>query len=109
MSQPLIPPPGSHIDLADYDPRHVDGDWDKKSAAKRIKKNTKISRDLAYKLYAENRRAVLLVLQGMDTAGKDGTIRTVMTGINPQSFFLRQLRSHSAVELFLENSGQICP
>ena len=99
MSQKLIPPAGSKIHLADYDPRHVDGDWDKKSAAKQIKKNTEVSRDLAYKLYAENRRAVLLVLQGMDTAGKDGTIRTVMTGINPQSFQITSFKQPSAEEL----------
>ena len=41
--------------------------------------------DLGYRLYAENRRSLLLVLQGMDTAGKDGTIRHVMRGFNPQS------------------------
>jgi PPK2 family polyphosphate:nucleotide phosphotransferase len=35
-------------------------------------------------LFAEDRRSVLVVLQGMDTSGKDGTIRTMMTGINPQ-------------------------
>ena len=41
--------------------------------------------DLGYRLYAENRRSLLLVLQGMDAAGKDGTIRHVMQGFNPQT------------------------
>jgi len=41
--------------------------------------------ELAKRLYAENRRSILLVLQGMDTAGKDGTIRSVMRGMNPTS------------------------
>src|SRR3982750_1031851 len=39
---------------------------------------------LQYLLYAENRRALLVVLQGIDAGGKDGTIRHVMTGLNPQ-------------------------
>ncbi|MCA9260322.1 MAG: polyphosphate kinase 2 family protein [Planctomycetales bacterium] len=97
--QSLVPPPLSKIDLTQYDPRHIEGDWDKKSARKRISENTAASRDLAYRLYAENRRAVLLVLQGMDTAGKDGTIRTVMTGINPQTFQITPFKQPSVEEL----------
>ena len=97
--QVLIPPPLNAIDLSQFDPRHVEGDWNKKSAAKRIRKNTEVSRDLAYRLYAENRRTVLLVLQGMDTSGKDGTIRTVMTGINPQTFQITSFKQPSVEEL----------
>ena len=88
MTQPIIPPLGKPIRLADYDTRVADGDWDKEAANEEIKKNAEVSSELAYRLYAENRRAVLLVLQGMDTSGKDGTIRTVMTGVNPQSFHI---------------------
>jgi len=40
--------------------------------------------DLQYRLYAESRRALLVILQGMDTSGKDGTIRHVMSGVSPQ-------------------------
>ena len=39
---------------------------------------------LQYRLYAEGRRALLIILQGMDTSGKDGTIRHVMSGVSPQ-------------------------
>ncbi len=85
MTQPLTVPAGTQVRLTDFDPKYVEGDWTKKSARKQIVRNTAATRDLAYRLYGENRRSVLLVLQGMDTAGKDGTIRTVMTGINPQS------------------------
>jgi len=85
MTQPLTVSPGTSVALTQFDPRYVEGDWTKKSARKQIRANTTLSAELAYRLYAENRRALLLVLQGMDTAGKDGTIRTVMTGINPQS------------------------
>ncbi len=99
MKQPLIVPDGSKVQLADFDARHVEGDWNKKSALKQIESNTDLTRDLAYRLYAENRRAVLLVLQGMDTAGKDGTIRTVMTGINPQSCQIVPFKQPSHEEL----------
>ena len=99
MTQPLTVPPGTNVRLSDFDCRYVAGDWDKKSAAQQIARNTEITRDLAYRLYAENRRAVLLVLQGMDTAGKDGTIRTVMTGVNPQSCQVVPFKQPSSEEL----------
>jgi PPK2 family polyphosphate:nucleotide phosphotransferase len=99
MSQPLVAPVGKKVDLKDYDPRHEHGDWNKETAAQQIEENTAVSRDLAYRLYAENRRAVLLVLQGMDTSGKDGTIRTVLTGINPQSCHITSFKAPSEEEL----------
>lgn len=99
MCHPITIKPGSKVDLTKIDPRKVDGNWDKQSAYEQIDRNTEQSRDLAYRLYAENRRSVLLVLQGMDTAGKDGTIRTVMTGINPQSCQIVPFKQPSTLEL----------
>lgn len=99
MPQSLTISPGTKIRLSDFDSRHVEGEWNKKSALKQVKANTAASADLAYKLYAENRRAVLLVLQGMDTAGKDGTIRVVMSGINPQSCQVVSFKQPSHEEL----------
>jgi len=99
MTQMLTPKSGTKVDLSDFDPRHIPGDWTKKSSGRRIAELTSASRDLAYRLYAENKRAVLLVLQGMDTAGKDGTIRTVMTGINPQSCQIVPFKQPSSEEL----------
>jgi PPK2 family polyphosphate:nucleotide phosphotransferase len=99
MSQPLVPAAASKIQLDQFDPRHIDGDWSKKSAEKQLEENTAVSRDLAYRLYAENHRALLIVLQGMDTSGKDGTIRTVMTGINPQSCQIVPFKQPSTEEL----------
>lgn len=99
MCQPVTFKPGEKVKLADIDPRQINGDWNKKSAASQIKENTEKSRELAYRLYAENKRALLLVLQGMDTAGKDGTIRTVMTGINPQSCQITPFKQPSHEEL----------
>lgn len=99
MPKPITFEPGNKIQLADIDPRKVEGDWEKESAKIRIEQNTERSRELAYRLYAENKRALLLVLQGMDTAGKDGTIRTVMTGINPQSCQIVPFKQPSHLEL----------
>lgn len=99
MCHPITLEPGSPVSLTDIDTRKVHGDWDKKSAKKQIKENTEQSRELAYKLYAENKRSVLIVLQGMDTAGKDGTIRHIMTGINPQSCQIVPFKQPSSEEL----------
>jgi PPK2 family polyphosphate:nucleotide phosphotransferase len=99
MKQPLVPPALSKIDLSKFDPAHVWGEWNKKTAGDQIKANTPALRDLAYRLYAEDKRAVLLVLQGMDASGKDGTIRTVMTGVNPQSCQITSFKVPTSEEL----------
>ena len=99
MTQPLTVPPGQDVRLGDFDPAFTGDGVDKQSAMAEIKKNAKRMAELAYRLYAENRRALLLVLQGMDTAGKDGTIRTVMRGINPQSCQVVPFKQPSHEEL----------
>lgn len=99
MSQPLSVPPGTLIRLADYDPRYHEPGSGKKSAKQEVRENARATADLAYRLYAENARSLLLVLQGMDTAGKDGTIRHVMRGINPQSCQVTPFKQPSALEL----------
>ena len=50
-------------------------------------------------LYAENKRSLLIVLQGMDAAGKDGTIKHVMSGVNPQGCTVTSFKQPSAIEL----------
>ena len=61
--------------------------------------DTRIIGDLAYKLYAENDRALLIVLQGMDTAGKDGTIRHIMRCVNAQATEVIPFKKPSSEEL----------
>jgi len=99
MSQPLTVPPGTKVRLADFDPRFKNNDDEKSQVDDQIEANCQATADLAYRLYAENRRAVLLVLQGMDTAGKDGTLRTVMRGVNPQSCQVVPFKQPSIEEL----------
>ena len=91
--------PGEKVKLKDIPTCVADSGYSKKSACKKIAKNAVVMADLAKKLYAENRRSILLVLQGMDTAGKDGTIRSVMTGMNPTSCQVVSFKKPSEEEL----------
>jgi PPK2 family polyphosphate:nucleotide phosphotransferase len=64
------------------------------------------------RLFAEATRSVLLVLQGMDASGKDGTIRNVLTGVNPQGCRVVSFREPSATELahdYLWRVHAACP
>ena len=99
MSQPLTPPPHHKVKLVEFDARHFEGDWDKESAAAKVAENGEALGDLAYRLYAEDRQAVLLLLQGMDTSGKDGTVRGVLDDVNPQSLAITSFKQPSAEEL----------
>ena len=51
------------------------------------------------KLYAENRQSLLIILQGMDSAGKDGTIKHIMSGVNPQGVLVHSFKHPSTLEL----------
>ncbi len=75
---------GRTVHLADWDPGSTPGCSDKEEAAKRLAKNLARIDVQQYRLFAEARRSLLIVLQGMDTSGKDGLIRNVMTVFNPQ-------------------------
>ncbi|HEX9426750.1 MAG TPA: polyphosphate kinase 2 family protein, partial [Candidatus Polarisedimenticolia bacterium] len=76
--------PGRRVRLVDHDPRSTPGCATKKAARPRLEENLARLADLQYLLYAENRRSLLVVLQAVDAGGKDGTIRHVMSGLNPQ-------------------------
>jgi len=55
--------------------------------------------DLQNKLYAENRQSLLIILQGMDSAGKDGTIKHIMRGVNPQGVSVHSFKHPSTLEM----------
>jgi polyphosphate kinase 2 (PPK2 family) len=75
--------PGTRIRLSAIDADDT-GDFTDKSAAEgKLADDVKRLARLQDKLYAEKRRALLVVLQAMDTGGKDGTIKHVMSGVNP--------------------------
>lgn len=84
MSQPLLVSPGTKVKLADFDPADT-GDYRTKGDVKKeVQRNLKRLRALQDVLWAEGKHALLIVLQGIDSGGKDGTIKHVMSGVNPQ-------------------------
>jgi len=99
FSRKLMAPPGTKINLAKFDPADTLGhDNDQKTEAK-LKKTIKRLDELQELLYAEKKRALLIVLQGMDAAGKDGTIRHVMSGVSPQGCSVTSFKVPSSEEL----------
>jgi len=98
-TQPLCLAPGEKIRLRDFDAGHTGRLKSKKKAQVEIDANIAALDDLGYRLYAENHRSLLLVLQGMDTAGKDGTIRHVMRAFNPQSCQVTSFKQPGVDEL----------
>uniref|UniRef100_Q02A47 Polyphosphate:AMP phosphotransferase n=1 Tax=Solibacter usitatus (strain Ellin6076) TaxID=234267 RepID=Q02A47_SOLUE len=83
LSEELLVRPGSRIKLAELDAGETHG-VAKDAGERQLKKNLDRLSVLQYLLYAEARRSLLVVLQGIDAGGKDGTIRHVMSGLNPQ-------------------------
>ncbi|HEX5053763.1 MAG TPA: polyphosphate kinase 2 family protein [Planctomycetota bacterium] len=77
--------PGKKLRLADHDPRGTPCfDGDKHAARSRLDELNERLEELQEALYAEGRHRLLVVLQAMDAGGKDGVIRTVFDGVNPQ-------------------------
>ena len=90
--------PGSKIRLKDFDTRSS-SDTTKEKALAICEENTAAIDELSYRLYAENARALLLVFQGMDTAGKDGAIRHLMQGVDAQAAEVHPFKKPSSLEL----------
>jgi PPK2 family polyphosphate:nucleotide phosphotransferase len=90
--------PRTTVKLADWDPGDTLG-FDKDAARDKVAQSMARLDELQYLMYAEHRHALLVVLQGMDGAGKDGTIRHVMTGLNPQGCRVTSFKAPSPEEL----------
>lgn len=95
----LIAPPGEKISLKDYDPKYCEVYKDKDEADEKLEDDIKKLQKLQYRLYAENKQSLLIVLQAADAAGKDGAIRHVMSGINPQGTQVFSFKQPSQEEL----------
>ena len=76
--------PGSEVRLNKVNPDYTAEHTKKKSAVKQVEKLDRKLRELQYLLYAENKRSLLICLQALDAAGKDGTINHVLGSMNPQ-------------------------
>src|SRR5690606_21803379 len=91
--------PGNTISLKDYDTAYCGDFKDKDDAKDKLEDDIKKMQDLQYRLYAENRHSLLIVLQAADAAGKDGAIKHVMSGINPQGTQVFSFKQPSQEEL----------
>jgi PPK2 family polyphosphate:nucleotide phosphotransferase len=90
--------PGERVSLAAIDPDETEHYRKKKEVAKELEKQRRRIQGLQARLYAENERGLLIVLQAMDTGGKDGTIKHVFSGVNPQGCRVSSFKTPSAEE-----------
>lgn len=91
--------PGTRAELAERDPRHTLGFPEKEAAKERFSELADRLSVLHDRLFAEGARSLLLVLQGLDASGKDGVIRRVFTGVNPQGCHVVSFRAPTSTEL----------
>ena len=108
----FIVPPGKKIRLKDYDPAFTGNYKDEDEASEKLKKDVERLAKYQDVLYAQNSHALLVILQAMGTAGKDGTIRHVMSGVNPQGTQVHSFKAPSDEELdhdFLWRSARALP
>lgn len=85
--------------IADFDPGDTDGFADKEAAQKRLRENVANMAQLQDRFYAQDREALLLVFQAMDSAGKDGAVKHVMSGLNPQGVQVYSFKQPSKEDL----------
>jgi PPK2 family polyphosphate:nucleotide phosphotransferase len=98
-NQPLIPPASKKVQLKDYDPGYTGAFTQKEQAADATKRNLEKLQTLQETFYAEGKRSVLVVLQGIDTGGKDGAIRHLAKGLNPQGVKIAAFKAPTQHEL----------
>jgi PPK2 family polyphosphate:nucleotide phosphotransferase len=90
---------GSKVRLKDYDPNYVDEHTDPVSARAELEILTRELGELQELLAAAQHHSLLMALQGMDTSGKDGTIRRVLSQVNPQGCEVRSFKAPTGREL----------
>src|SRR5437667_8495709 len=90
---------GEKFRLKDYDPADTNGVKSKQHAEDILERRVGLLSDTQEKLYAQDRWALLLIFQAMDAAGKDGAIKHVMSGVNPQGCDVHAFKSPSPEEL----------
>ena len=99
MQQHMIEP-GTKVNLSKWDPNDTSGfKGDKADAQAEIAKLIRKLDRLQENLYAEHKHKVLIVLQAMDTGGKDGTVRHVFSGVNPSGVRVASFKQPTPEEL----------
>jgi PPK2 family polyphosphate:nucleotide phosphotransferase len=97
LAHELLAPAGGRFKLSEIDPSDTHG-IEKDHAVAQLEKNRQRLGALQYLLYAEGKRALVVVLQGIDAAGKDGTISHVLTGMNPQGVTVTAFKQPEGAE-----------
>lgn len=95
----FIVPPEKEITLADYDPAYTHHFQGELQAKDKLEEDVELLSRLQNVLYAEHVYSMLIVFQAMDAAGKDSTIKHVMSGVNPQGCQVATFKAPSAEEL----------
>ena len=112
LSKPYRIDHGKKFRLKDFDPGATAQIRSKEHAKELLEKSIAEMADLQDKLYAEDRWAVLLIFQAMDAAGKDGAIKHVMSGVNPQGCQVYSFKAPSSEDLnhdFLWRTSKCLP
>ena len=95
----FLVPENAKLKLAEHATDFTGDYTEKKQAEKDLEKNVERLAKLQDVLWAENRHALLIIFQAMDAAGKDGAIKHVMSGLNPQGVHVSSFKQPSAEEL----------
>ncbi|HKV01405.1 MAG TPA: polyphosphate kinase 2 family protein, partial [Ktedonobacteraceae bacterium] len=90
---------GTTVKLKDYDPDYTDDVTDRVLAATLLEKLDDELNELQEMMAAAQHQALLMILQGMDTSGKDGTIRHVLNRVNPQGCMVHSFKQPTQEEL----------
>jgi PPK2 family polyphosphate:nucleotide phosphotransferase len=98
-SNNYLVPPDTKVKLADYDPGDTGKFRNKAQANLLLRKHRDKLVELQELMYAEDKHSLLVVLQGMDTAGKDGAISHIFSGVNPQGCRVTSFKQPSTEEL----------
>jgi PPK2 family polyphosphate:nucleotide phosphotransferase len=112
FADPYIVPPGKSFTLAKRDPRATDGFPDKDKAKTQVAEDAAAIDALQDRLFAEGKRALLVVLQGIDCSGKDGTVRAVFNPSGPIGVRVSPFKAPTADELaqdYLWRVHRVCP
>ena len=112
LATKFVAPPGKKFELKKRDPRDDKAFADKDSAKAQLIEDAAAIDALQDRLFAENRQALLVVLQGIDCAGKDGTIRAVFNTCGPIGVGVTPFRAPTPEELahdYLWRVHQVCP
>jgi PPK2 family polyphosphate:nucleotide phosphotransferase len=99
LAKPYRVSKGEDFRLKDYDPQDTNGLKSKKNAKETLEHSKELLSEFQEKLYAQDCWSLLLIFQAMDAAGKDGAVKHVMSGINPQGCDVTSFKAPSKEEL----------